>query len=101
MISRIIDVAHTVAVRRAATGTPHDLNAARRAIATALDVEPSIEALYRDWMRIEHAAGNRPGIFQAVGALQDVNLRYDFALQPETETLITELLGPHTTLTAR
>jgi DNA-binding SARP family transcriptional activator len=94
MISRIVDVAHTVAVRRAAAGTPTDLEAARSAIATGLEVEPTIERLYRDWMRIEHAAEHRAGVYTAIGALQDALRVYDLDMQPETDQLITKLLGP-------
>ncbi|MEV0186854.1 hypothetical protein AB0I54_47965 [Streptomyces sp. NPDC050625] len=37
MITRIIDVAHTVATYRTPTGPHHDLNAARQAVSTGLD----------------------------------------------------------------
>ncbi|MGW1275191.1 AfsR/SARP family transcriptional regulator, partial [Streptomyces sp. NPDC002491] len=94
MITRIIDVAHTVAAHRTATGTHHDLSAARTAVATGLDVDDSAELLYRDWLRIEHAAGNRQGLHTAITRLQQVNRALDCSLETETEQLITTLLRP-------
>ncbi|MFG2463311.1 LysM peptidoglycan-binding domain-containing protein [Streptomyces sp. NPDC048523] len=95
MITRIIDVAHTVATHRTAAGPHHDLTAARRAIATGLDVDNSAELLYRDWMRVEHAAGNRSGLHTAITQVQQVNRSLDCDLEMETEQLINDLLhGP-------
>ncbi|MEU5436423.1 LysM peptidoglycan-binding domain-containing protein [Streptomyces sp. NPDC020719] len=94
MITRIVDVAHTVAVWRMEPGPHHDLNTARQAIATGLDVDESAELLYRDWMRIEDAAGNRPGLFTASTRLQQVSRANRCPLDPETEQLIDSLLGP-------
>ncbi|MFD3603782.1 hypothetical protein, partial [Streptomyces sp. NPDC058656] len=62
MITRIIDVAHTVATHRTPAGPHHNLSAARQAVATGLDVDDTAELLYRDWARIEYAAGNRQGL---------------------------------------
>jgi hypothetical protein len=59
MITRIIDVAHTVATYRIPAGPHHDLSAAHQAVATGLDADPTAELLYRDWMRLEAARGNR------------------------------------------
>ncbi|MFJ6636726.1 bacterial transcriptional activator domain-containing protein [Streptomyces sp. NPDC091376] len=39
MVTRIIDVAHTIATYRTPAGPHHDLSAARRAVATGLDVD--------------------------------------------------------------
>ena len=93
MITRIVDVAHTVATFRASAGTHHDLSAARQAVATGLDVDESAELLYRDWMRIEAAAGNRQGLHTAIARVQQVNRALDCSLEPETEQLINGLLG--------
>ncbi|MFJ3229055.1 LysM peptidoglycan-binding domain-containing protein [Streptomyces sp. NPDC086783] len=93
MITRIIDVAHTVATYRTSPGPHHDLNAARQAIATALEVDDTAELLYRDWLRIEHAAGNRQGLHTAITRIQQVNQALDCSLERETEQLITELLN--------
>ncbi|TRO57043.1 LysM peptidoglycan-binding domain-containing protein [Streptomyces sp. IB201691-2A2] len=93
MITRIIDVAHTVATHRTPKGPYHDLVAARQAIATGLDVDNSAELLYRDWMRVEHAAGNRSGLHTAITQVQQVNRTLDCSLETATEQLINELLG--------
>jgi hypothetical protein len=93
MITRIIDVAHTVATHRTPAGPHHDLTAARRAIATGLDADISAELLYRDWMRVEHAAGNRSGLHTAITQVQQVNRSLDCDLETETEALIHELLN--------
>ncbi|MER5184758.1 hypothetical protein ABT009_41820 [Streptomyces sp. NPDC002896] len=92
MITRIIDVAHTVATSRTPPGPHHDLTAARQAIATGLDVDDSAELLYRDWMRIEHAAGNRSGLHTAITRIQQINHTLDCSLEIETEQLINDLL---------
>ncbi|MEU4898536.1 LysM peptidoglycan-binding domain-containing protein [Streptomyces sp. NPDC044780] len=93
MISRIVDVAHTLATYRSdPVGGQFDLDAARRAIAVGIDVEPTAELLYRDWMRIEHAAGNRGGLHTAITSLQHANRALDLDLEPETEHLISHLL---------
>ncbi|MEU9286440.1 LysM peptidoglycan-binding domain-containing protein [Streptomyces sp. NPDC048275] len=93
MITRIIDVAHTVATHRTPAGPHHDLTAARQAIATGLDVDNSAELLYRDWMRVEHAAGNRSGLHTAITQVQQVNRALDCSLEIETEQLINDLLS--------
>lgn len=93
MITRIIDVAHTVATYRTPAGPHHDLSAARQAIATALDVDDTAELLYRDWLRIEHSAGNRQGLHTAITRVQQVNRSLDCSLEMETEALIHELLN--------
>ncbi|MGF0177213.1 LysM peptidoglycan-binding domain-containing protein [Streptomyces sp. Marseille-Q5077] len=93
MITRIIDVAHTVATHRTPTGPHHDLSAARQAVATGLDADPTAELLYRDWLRIEHAAGNRQGLNTAITRVQQVNRSLDCSLETETEALIHELLN--------
>jgi hypothetical protein len=97
MITRITDVAHTVATYRTPAGPHHDLSTARQAVATALDVDDTAELLYRDWMRIEHVAGNRSGLHTAITRVQQVNRALDCSLETETEQLINELLnGPST-----
>lgn len=93
MITRISDVAHTVASYRTPTGPHHDLSAARRAIATGLEVDETAELLYRDWMKIEWAAGNRSGLHVAISRIQQVNRALDCDLELETEQLISDLLN--------
>ncbi|MFF9244598.1 hypothetical protein ACF1AY_35605 [Streptomyces sp. NPDC014776] len=93
MITRIIDVAHTAATYRIPPGPHHDLNAARQAVLTGLDVDDTAELLYRDWMRIEHTASNRSGLHTAITRVQQINHTLDCSLEPETEQLINNLLG--------
>ncbi|WP_107486552.1 LysM peptidoglycan-binding domain-containing protein [Streptomyces sp. MUSC 14] len=92
MITRIIDVAHTVATYRTPAGPHHSLSAARQAIATGLDVDDSSELLYRAWMRVENAAGNRSGLHTAIARIQQVNRSLEASMEMETEQLINELL---------
>ena len=93
MVTRIIDVAHTVATHRTPAGPHHDLSAARQAIVTGLDVDNTAELLYRDWLRIEYAAGNRQGMHTAITRVQQVNRALDCSPEPETQQLINEMLG--------
>ncbi|MGW2897499.1 LysM peptidoglycan-binding domain-containing protein [Streptomyces sp. NPDC001212] len=93
MVTRIIDVAHTVATYRTPAGPHHDLSAARQAVATGLDVDDTAELLYRDWLRIEYAAGNRQGLHMAISRVQQVNRALDCSLEMETTQLINELLN--------
>ncbi|MCX4617903.1 LysM peptidoglycan-binding domain-containing protein [Streptomyces mirabilis] len=93
MITRIIDVAHTVATYRTPAGPHHDLSAARQAVATGLDIDDTAELLYRDWCRLEYAAGNRQGLHTAITRVQQVNQALDCSLETETEQLINDLLS--------
>ncbi|MFD7003010.1 hypothetical protein ACFWA5_43875 [Streptomyces mirabilis] len=93
MITRIIDAAHSVAIYRTPAGPHHDLNKARQAIATGLEADDSAELLYRDWMRIESAAGNRQGLHTAITRVQQINRALDCSLEIETEQLIHDLLS--------
>ncbi|MFD7708575.1 hypothetical protein [Streptomyces sp. NPDC059786] len=93
MVTRIIDVAHTVATYRTPPGPHHDLSTARQAVATGLDVDDTAEVLYRDWLRIEYAAGNRQGLHTAISRVQQANRALDCSLQTETTQLINELLS--------
>ncbi|MEU2502766.1 LysM peptidoglycan-binding domain-containing protein [Streptomyces pseudogriseolus] len=93
MTTRIVDVAHTVATYRTAPGPHRDLSAARQAVATGLDVDNTAELLYRDWCRLEHAAGNRQGLHTAITRVQQVNRELDCSPETETEQLIKELLN--------
>ncbi|WP_306192059.1 LysM peptidoglycan-binding domain-containing protein [Streptomyces sp. MK5] len=99
MTTRIIDVAHTIATYRIPASPHHDLSAARQAVATGLDIDDSAELLYRDWMRLEAARGNRSGLHTAITRVQQVNRDLDCSLETETTQLINELLdGPGSTL---
>lgn len=93
MITRIIDIAHTIATHRTPAGPYHVHSAARRAVATSLDADNSAELLYRDWMRIDHAAANRSGLHTAITRIQHINQALDCSPATETEDLIRELLN--------
>ncbi|MGC2997172.1 hypothetical protein ACPF8X_01875 [Streptomyces sp. G35A] len=98
MTTRIIDIAHTVATYRTPAGPHQDLNAARRAVATGLEVDDAAELIYRDWLRLEAAAGNRSGLHTAISRIQQINRALDCSPEPETEQLINDLLNsPNTT----
>lgn len=92
MTTRIIDIAHTIATHRMSDGPHHDLTAARRAVACAIDMDDSAETIYRDWMMIEEAAGNRQGVHTAITRIQQINRALNCPLEPETEALISALL---------
>ncbi|MGW1966475.1 LysM peptidoglycan-binding domain-containing protein [Streptomyces sp. NPDC001935] len=92
MITRIVDVSHTVAALRTAKGPHRDLVAARKVIVIGLDVDETTELLYRDLMILESAAGNRGGLHTAIARIQQVNAALDCCLETETEQLINELL---------
>ncbi|MFJ4748932.1 LysM peptidoglycan-binding domain-containing protein [Streptomyces albogriseolus] len=93
MTTRIIDVAHTVATYRTSPGPYQNLSAARHAVTTGLDVDHTAELLYRDWCRLEHAAGNRQGLHTAITRIQQINRELDCSLETETEQLINQLLN--------
>ncbi|WP_031023564.1 LysM peptidoglycan-binding domain-containing protein [Streptomyces sp. NRRL S-1314] len=93
MTTRIIDVAHTVATYRTSPGPHQNLSAARHAVTTGLDVDHTAELLYRDWCRLEHAAGNRQGLHTAITRIQQINRELDCSLETETEQLINQLLN--------
>jgi hypothetical protein len=97
MTTRIIDVAHTIATYRTPPGPHHNLTAARHAVATGLDIDDTAEALYRDWMRIEHTAGNRPGLHTVISRLQHIHHTLNVAPEKETEQLIDQLLATPST----
>ena len=90
MIAKIHDTAHTVACLRLRDECL-DLDAARRAIAVGIEVQDN-ERLFRDWMRVEHAAGNRQGLFAVIDAAKVAAQHQDVPLDVETERLIKTLL---------
>ncbi|MFG3398828.1 LysM peptidoglycan-binding domain-containing protein [Streptomyces parvus] len=96
MISRIVDTAHTLAVRHTEGDHP-DLDAARRAALRGLEIDETAEVLYRDWMNIEWGAGNTAGIRKAIARLQQVARTYDISLEPVTEQLINLVLADRAT----
>ncbi|MER5638206.1 LysM peptidoglycan-binding domain-containing protein [Kitasatospora sp. NPDC002227] len=90
MIAKIHDTAHTVACLRLRDECL-DLDAARRAIAAGIEVQDH-EQLFRDWMRVEHAAGNRQGLFTVIDAAKVAAQHQDAPLDQETQRLIKTLL---------
>jgi len=91
MISEIVSTAHTIAHLRIQDGVL-DIDAARHAITVGLDIEPAAEVLYRDWMRIEHRAGNATGLREVIDQVRHMVQSMDFgALQDKTEQLIQQL----------
>ncbi|MET8413010.1 hypothetical protein ABZV34_33935 [Streptomyces sp. NPDC005195] len=62
-------------------------------VVTGLDVDDTAEPLYRDYLRIESAAGHRQGLHTAITRVQQVNRALDCSLEMETEQLINELLN--------
>ncbi|MGP4001699.1 LysM peptidoglycan-binding domain-containing protein [Streptomyces sp. 8N706] len=91
MISRIVDVAHTVATWRTEGPTP-DLDEARRAVQRGLKIDETAEVLYRDWIHIEAAADNEAGIRKAAAQITRIAHAYDIDLEPQTEQTINRLL---------
>ncbi|KUN29293.1 hypothetical protein AQJ23_00430 [Streptomyces antibioticus] len=89
----IIQAAHTLATHRMNPGPRHDLDRARRAIARGLDIDDTAEVLYRDWILVEHAAGNRHGVQTAITRLQHITRTLNCPLEKETEQLIATVLG--------
>lgn len=92
MLSRITDVAHTLAAWHSEGDTP-DMDAARHAVLRGLDTEETAEVLYRDWMNIEWAISNTAGVRKAIARVQQIARTYDISLEPITEQLITLVLS--------
>ncbi|WP_146228470.1 hypothetical protein [Streptomyces sp. CG 926] len=96
MLSRITDTAHTLA-RRHTDGDTSDLDAARRTVLQALDIEETCEVLYRDLLHIEWAAGNPAVVRRTVARLQQMARTYDITLHTLTETTINLVLSDQPT----
>lgn len=94
MTTAITDVAHTIATRRLNPGPQHDLDKARQAVSHGIDVDDSAEILYRDWILVEEAAGNRHGVHTAITRIQHINRSLNRPLEEDTERLINTLHGP-------
>lgn len=92
MLSRITDTAHTLA-RWHTDGDAPDLDAARRTVLHALDIEETSEVLYRDLLHIERAAGNPAAVRRTVARLQQMARTYDITLDSLTEETIDLVLS--------
>ncbi|MEU6375477.1 hypothetical protein [Streptomyces sp. NPDC046909] len=90
----ITAVVHAIAAHRTSPGPHHDLGKARQAIACGIDVDGTAEVLYRDWILVEDAAGNRQGVHTAISRVQHISRTLNCPLGKETEQLINSLLGP-------
>ncbi|MFB7176927.1 LysM peptidoglycan-binding domain-containing protein [Streptomyces sp. NPDC056257] len=87
MLSQITDTAHTLARWHTDGDTP-DLDAARRIVFHALDIEETSEVLYRDLLHIEWAANNPAAVRRTVARLQQMARTYDIILDGLTEDAI-------------
>ncbi|MGV4892245.1 hypothetical protein ACSR0Z_38085 [Streptomyces viridosporus] len=97
MTTRIVDVAHTAAAHHTPAGPHQDLDAARQAVATGLDVDDAAELIHGDRLRLGDAAGNRPWLHTAVCRVQRMNRALGCSPGPETEQLVNDpLSGPNT-----
>ncbi|MFD7555203.1 LysM peptidoglycan-binding domain-containing protein [Streptomyces sp. NPDC059835] len=92
MLSRITDIAHTLARWHTDGDTP-DLDAARHTIQQALDIEETSEVLYRDLLHIEWAADNQTAIRKTIARLQHMARTYDITLDDLTEDTINLVLS--------
>ncbi|KQZ17655.1 hypothetical protein ASD51_31175 [Streptomyces sp. Root55] len=92
VISRVVDVTHTLAAWLTEGDHP-DMDAARHAVLRGLDVDETSEVLYRDWMHIEWATGNTLGVRKVIARLQQVARSYDISLEPLTEQTISLVLS--------
>ncbi|MDX3075857.1 bacterial transcriptional activator domain-containing protein [Streptomyces sp. MI02-7b] len=91
MLSRIVDVVHTLATWHTAGDTP-DWDAARAAVLRGLDIDETAEVLYRDWMAIEQASGNHAGARKAVARVTEVTRAYDISMDTRTEHAVAAVL---------
>ncbi|MEU3315780.1 LysM peptidoglycan-binding domain-containing protein [Streptomyces sp. NPDC006662] len=92
MLSRITDTAHTLARWHTDSSTP-DLDAARRTVQRALEVEETSEVLYRDLLHIEAAAGDQTAVRKVVARAQQMARTYEITLTDTTERTIAEALA--------
>ena len=88
MVSRIVDTAHTIARYRTATGHYAE---ARDAIAKGIDVAPTAEMLYRDWIALEAACGSLAEVQRVSSRLQDELRALDVEMDLSTENLIEQV----------
>ncbi|WP_037599537.1 BTAD domain-containing putative transcriptional regulator [Streptacidiphilus rugosus] len=85
MVSRIVDTAHTIARYRTTTGHHQQ---ARAAIAKGIDIHPSAELLYRDWIALEAIDGSRADVQRVISRLQEELRALDVEMEHSTQTLI-------------
>jgi nucleoid-associated protein YgaU len=90
MISAIGDAAHELA-RRALLGG--DATLARQAAAAGLQADPGAELLWRDALRAEWLAGDLTALNSTADRLIDLASKLGDDLEPETDSLLEELLA--------
>lgn len=87
MLAAIIDTSHTIAMRH--LDQPYgDLDRAREALTHALEFEPTAELLFRDLVRVEHAADNPEAITRGTQRLLIALERIDAEMTEETTKLL-------------
>ncbi|WP_433573696.1 LysM peptidoglycan-binding domain-containing protein [Streptomyces sp. CA-251247] len=91
IVSRIVDVTHTLATWHTHRPNP-DLDAARHVVLRGLDIDETAEVLYRDWIHIEQTAGNTAGALKAAATVQEITQSYDISMEPRTEQTIAQAL---------
>ncbi|MGW7063528.1 LysM peptidoglycan-binding domain-containing protein [Streptomyces sp. NPDC054904] len=100
MMARITDTAHTLACWHT-DGDHPDLDAARRTVLKALEVEETSEVLYRDLLTIEWTAQNQAAVRKTVARLQQMARTYDITLDESTEDTINRALSTQAPSTTR
>jgi hypothetical protein len=89
MISSIVDIAHEVSARAQRAG---DVALARRAASTGLLADRGSELLWRDALRAEWLAGNRPAVARMGDRVTVLSEDLGRDLEPETIDLLNDLL---------
>jgi len=90
MISAIGDAAHELARRALLDG---DATLARQAAAAGLQADPGAELLWRDALRAEWLAGDLAGLNSTADRLIELASKLGDDLEPETDSLLAELLS--------
>jgi len=90
MISAIGDAAHELARRALLAG---DATLARQAAAAGLQADPGAELLWRDALRAEWLAGDLTGLNSTADRLIELASKLGDDLEPETDSLLEELLS--------
>jgi len=90
MISAIGDAAHELARRALLAG---DATLARQAAAAGLQADPGAELLWRDALRAEWLAGDLAGLNSTADRLVELTSKLGDDLEPETDSLLEELLS--------
>lgn len=93
ILSRIVDIAHTLAVWHTEADPP-DYDAARHAALRGLDIDDTAEVLHRDVIHIEAITGNQAGVHRAITRLHHMARTYDITPEPLTEHTINHALNP-------